>query len=78
LCGTHVFGRDSGAPSPKVGSRLVSIGIGTLDNPERVRPQVHQWWAHRVSWFSDHAGLPRFEEGQLTHPATRIRTEATK
>ncbi|MGV2830881.1 GFA family protein [Myxosarcina sp. GI1(2024)] len=33
-CGTHLFGRDDRPPSPKVGSRLVSVMVGTLDDPE--------------------------------------------
>lgn len=74
-CGAHVFGRDDRPPSPKVGFGLVSVGIGTLDNPELVRPQVHQWWGNHVSWYVLEDGLPRFEDGQLTHPSTRPRRE---
>jgi hypothetical protein len=70
-CGTHVFGRDDRPPAPKVGFRLVSVGIGTLDDPERIPPRVHQWWANRVSWYQIKDALPRFEDGQLTHPSTR-------
>jgi hypothetical protein len=75
ICGTHVFGRDSRVPSPKVEFRLVSVGIGTLDNPNLVRPQLHEWWADRVCWFSDHDSLPRFEDGTVTHPTMRGRHE---
>ena len=71
-CGTHVFGRDSRTASPKVGFRLVSIGIGTLDDPDLVRPQLHEWWGNRVAWFAEHAALPRFEGGTLPHPAKRV------
>ena len=70
-CGAHVFGRDDRPPSPALGFRLVSVGIGTLDNPELVAPQVHQWWRNRVSWYRIQDALPRFEDGRLTHPSTR-------
>ena len=75
VCGTHIYGRDSRIPSPRVGFGLVSIGIGTLDNPELVPPQLHQWWANRVSWFTEFEDLPRFEDGKLTHPSTRVAHE---
>jgi len=74
-CGTHVFGRDSRVASPNVGFRLISVAIGTLDDPDKVRPQLHQWWENRVVWFADHAALPRFEDGGLTHPSKRVPRE---
>ena len=70
-CGVHLFGRDERAPSTKVGFRLVSVGIGTLDTPEALAPRVHQWCASRLSWYHVQDQLPRFEDGQLTHPSTR-------
>ena len=74
-CGTHVFGRDDRPPPQKVGSRLVSVMLGTLDNPESVRPQLRQWWGNRVSWYTEAASLHVFETGTLTHPAERKRVE---
>lgn len=71
VCGTHVFGRDDRPPSPKVGSRLVSVMLGTLDDPESVRPKVHQWWSLRMSWYTDALNLLTFDSGTITHPATR-------
>ncbi|TMI03691.1 MAG: hypothetical protein E6H43_04095 [Betaproteobacteria bacterium] len=70
-CGTHVFGRDDRPPSPKVGFRLVSVAIGTLDDPELVPPRVHQWWSNHVSWYQIQDELPQFQDGRLTHPSTR-------
>jgi len=70
-CGTHVFGRDDRPPSPRVGFGLVSVGIGTLDNPELVAPRVHQWWSTHLSWYQIQDDFPRFKDGQLTHPSTR-------
>jgi len=58
-CGTHVFGRDSRTASPKVGFRLVSIGIGTLDDPETdrvksvtVRVTPERKWIARLGPFA--------------------------
>src|SRR5207302_8945793 len=68
----HVFGRDSRTASPKVGFRLVSIGIGTLDDPDLVRPQLLEGWGNRVAWFAEPAALPRFEGGTLPHPSKRV------
>jgi hypothetical protein len=70
-CGTHLFGRDDLPPPPKVGSRLVSAMLGTLDDPESVRPAIHQWWGNHVSWYADAAKLEKFDTGTVTHPAQR-------
>jgi hypothetical protein len=70
-CGVFVYGIDACPPSPKVGSRLVALAIGTLDNPETVQPRIHQWWASRVSWYDHHEELPRIDDGQLPHPESR-------
>jgi len=70
-CGTHLFGRDDLPPPPTVGSRLVSAMLGTLDDPESVQPQIHQWWGNHVSWYEWSAGLQKFETGRISHPAKR-------
>ena len=72
-CGTHVYGTDARPPQPKVGARLVSLAIGTLDEPEEVRPTIHEWYADRVSWFEVKDTLPRVEDGKLPHPTARGR-----
>lgn len=74
-CGTHLFGYDDLPPPPTVGSRLVSVMLGTLDEPEWVRPQVHQWWGNHVPWYGEAPGLEKFETGTITHPARRKRHE---
>ena len=73
-CGTHLFGIDDGPAPPAVGSRLVSAMLGTLDAPDAVRPQVHQWWENRVSWFGEAAALPTFDTGTISHPKRRPAT----
>lgn len=70
-CGTHVYGRDN-LPAPlSVGSRLVSAMLGTLDEPELVRPAVHQWWSSRMPWVEEAAGLLKFDTGAIVHPDKR-------
>jgi hypothetical protein len=70
-CGTHLYGRDDLPPPASVGSRLVSVMLGTLDRPELVAPQLHQWWSDHLHWYEQTLKLPRFETGTITHPARR-------
>jgi hypothetical protein len=74
-CGTHLFGRDQGPANPKVGFKLVSVAIGTLDHPELVAPRIHQWYADRVHWYKIDDNLPRVPDGRLPHPAKREPSE---
>ena len=37
----------------------VDFPIGTLDEPEAVRPEFHIFWDSRVAWFNPDDGLPR-------------------
>ena len=70
-CGTHLFGRDDLPAPAKVGSKLVSAMLGTLDEPAKVIPQVHQWWSERMPWFAEAPLLHAFEHGTINHPAER-------
>lgn len=70
-CGTHLFGCDDLPAAPKVGSKLVSAMLGTLDQPEAVLPQLHQWWSDRMPWYAESLHLPTFERGEIDHPASR-------
>ena len=70
-CGTHVFGRDDLPAPPKVGSKLISAMLGTLDQPAGVVPQVHQWWSEKMPWYGEAMHLPTFEHGKISHPAER-------
>ncbi|HXJ34548.1 MAG TPA: GFA family protein [Candidatus Eisenbacteria bacterium] len=70
-CGTHVFGTDAREPQPKVGARLVSVALTTLDEPGRVRPAIHQWWANRLQWLDVWDELPHVDDGTLPHPSAR-------
>ena len=39
----------------------VQVTLGSLDHPERVRPQDHVWVRSRIPWFDVADDLPRFE-----------------
>jgi hypothetical protein len=39
----------------------VQVTLGSLDHPERVKPQDHVWVQSRIPWFEIADDLPRFE-----------------
>ena len=41
----------------------IEIAVGTLDQPERIRPEFHIWDASRLAWFDVPDHLPRHAEG---------------
>jgi hypothetical protein len=50
---------------------LLSIAIGYLDDPARVRPTFHQCVSSKLPWLEIADNLPRFSENIITHPAKR-------
>jgi hypothetical protein len=50
---------------------LLSIAIGRLDEPTRVRPTFHQCVSSKLPWLEINDGLPRFSENTITHPSER-------
>lgn len=38
----------------------VQIAVGSLDTPERIRPDDHVWTQHQLPWFQIADDLPRF------------------
>lgn len=71
--GTHLHGVDDRPVAPKVGSRLVSVMPGPLDDPAAVPPQLHRWWADHMPRFAACCGLPTFDASAIPHPAERGR-----
>lgn len=75
-CGVHLyfeFAPDvvlySGAPGLPP---LVTVNIGTLDDPGALPPRIHEWHESAVSWFETDDVLPRIPRGgALPHPAAR-------
>lgn len=63
-CGTHLYATDAR-------NEYVSVGLGTLDDPEAVPPKIHMWTASRLSWFEIEDDLPRVADGTLPHPDKR-------
>jgi hypothetical protein len=51
---------------------LLSIGIGRLDEPARVRPTFHQCISAKLPWLEIDDDLPRFNENTITHPEQRM------
>jgi hypothetical protein len=54
-CGSPVYMTDSSGKS-------VGVTLGTLDNPEHVRPTVHGWESQRIDWFDLTDMLPRYAD----------------
>ena len=72
--GTRTFCGRCGTPicwRPDDPTGYVSAPIGTLDEPDDISPQIHQWWSSRVSWGPDDGGLLTVEDGRLPHPNDR-------
>jgi hypothetical protein len=63
-CGGALFWAEDGGAN-------VSVGLGTLDDPEAVKPAVHICGADRLSWFAIDDDLPRFPHSRLSHPDRR-------
>lgn len=47
----------------------VQVAIGSLDHPERVRPQDHVWTQSRIGWFDVRDDLPRFSRSSDVVPS---------
>ena len=64
-CGTQLAYREDG-------SRTVDINLGSLDDPESVRPEYHIWTASRIGWFDTADALPRYPDAgpDAAPPAT--------
>ena len=47
----------------------VQIALGSLDDPNRVRPDDHVWTSSRIEWFEVNDSLPRFPESSTAVPS---------
>ena len=71
-CGAGLHGEYSPPNHPLVREgRYFSVRVGTFDDPERVRPQIHQFVESKLSWFDTTDNLPRVEGNTLPHPDKR-------
>lgn len=55
-CGTQISFTASFLPG------LIDISIGSLDDPEAIRPTLHYWDNEHLSWVEFADGLPRHPE----------------
>ncbi len=55
-CGTQIFFTASFLPG------LIDITVGSLDNPESVKPTLHYWYSKHLSWAEFADTLPRHPE----------------
>ena len=68
-CGAPVFQQVPDPPDD--GSDPLCILIGSLDDPNAIRPTAHIWCSARLPSFEFDDDLPCFEEGELTAPEKR-------
>ncbi len=55
LCGTHlVFRRD--------GAKRIGVNAATLDDPARVKPDLHIWTESDIGWFDTTDTAPRHRQ----------------
>ncbi|MGH8602297.1 MAG: GFA family protein [Gammaproteobacteria bacterium] len=55
-CGTQISFTASFLPG------LIDITVGSLDNPEQVKPDLHYWHSRHISWAEFADTLPRHPE----------------
>jgi hypothetical protein len=46
----------------------IQVALGSLDQPQRVRPQDHVWVQSRIPWFEVADDLPRFQRSSTAVP----------
>ena len=68
-CGAPVYGRRPSPPSD--GSDLIAFHTTSLDQPESIHPTAHIWCDSRLAYFDTNDDLPRFRQGELSHPSKR-------
>ena len=72
LCGSGLYGEFS-APDDRLArnGRYFSVRVGTFDDPEKIRPQIHQFVGETLTWFDIADDLPRIAGNTLPHPDQR-------
>jgi hypothetical protein len=77
VCGSGLYGEYI-APNQPLASdgRYFSVHVGTFDNPELVRPRIHQFVEDKLPWFDTTDKLPRFNGNTLPHPDNKESKDA--
>lgn len=50
----------------------VQVTVGSLDEPERVRPDDHVWTQNQLPWFEVNDQLPRFQQSSSAVPTKAL------
>lgn len=53
-----------------------SVNLGTLDDPDAIRPQIHMCIESKLPWLAISDDLPRVEGNTLPHPDKRAKALA--
>jgi catechol 2,3-dioxygenase-like lactoylglutathione lyase family enzyme len=71
-CGSGQYGEYAPPNHPLVrDGRYFSVRVGTFDDPQQVRPQIHQFVEDKLPWFDTIDRLPRLHGNVLPHPDKR-------
>jgi len=71
-CGSGLYGEYLAEAHPLArDGKYFSIRVGTFDEPERLRPLIHQFVESKLAWFDTTDDLPRIEGNKLPHPDKR-------
>jgi hypothetical protein len=55
----------------------VQVTVGSLDEPERVRPDDHVWTEQQLPWFEISDQLPRFRQSSSAVPTRALDGDET-
>jgi hypothetical protein len=66
-CGSQIAFRDNQRQG------TIEINVGTMEEPERMKPEYHIWCSSRIDWFDTNDNLPRHAESAPSGPATETR-----
>lgn len=50
----------------------VQVALGSLDEPQRVRPDDHVWTQDQLPWFEIKDSLPRFRQSSVAVPSKAV------
>ncbi len=71
-CGTGLYGEYLAEAHPLAREgKYFSVRVGTFDETEGLRPQIHQFVESKLSWFDTTDDLQRVEGNTLPHPDKR-------
>ena len=57
------------------GRGIIEVYLGTLDDPEAIRPDRHVFFGERLGWFDVSDGLPRYDGSSTGVEPDRVGTQ---